>query len=118
MRELNAALTGVQTDEAVRSVIITGAGREDLLRRGRSRLGVLGRRTSITIRFRQQRHAEDRALSQARHRRAERPRHGRRCEIAMACHLRLLKETARMGQTEVEPSASSPATAARSGCPG
>jgi enoyl-CoA hydratase len=44
MRELNAALSDVEADGAVRSVIITGGGRQDLLRGRRSRQCLLGAR--------------------------------------------------------------------------
>jgi enoyl-CoA hydratase/carnithine racemase len=100
MRELNAALTGVQTDEAVRSVIITGAGEKIFC--GGADLGSAfsGGDVEQFIRF-----------GNSVMRKIERfPKPviaainghamGGGMEIAMACHLRLMKETARMGQTE------------------
>jgi enoyl-CoA hydratase/carnithine racemase len=92
MRELNAALSDVEADAAVRSVIITGAG--DL---GNA---FSGPDVATFIRF-----------GNSVVRRIERfPKPvvaainghalGGGCEIAMGCHIRILKETARMGQTE------------------
>ncbi|HEV8617642.1 MAG TPA: enoyl-CoA hydratase-related protein [Methylomirabilota bacterium] len=100
IRELSAALSSLQTDEAVRSVIITGAG--DKIFCGGADLGsaFAGGDVETFIRF-----------GNSVMRKMERfPKPviaainghavGGGCEIAMACHLRLLKETARMGQTE------------------
>src|SRR5206468_2547272 len=100
MRELNGALSGVQTDDSVRAVIITGAG--DKIFCGGADLGSAfsGGDIDHFIRF-----------GNSVMRKIERfPKPviaainghamGGGCEIAMACHLRLLKETARMGQTE------------------
>jgi len=100
MRELNAALTSVQADDTVRSVIITGAGEKIFC--GGADLGSAfsGGDVDHFIRF-----------GNSVMRKIERfPKPviaalnghamGGGCEIAMACHLRLLKETARMGQTE------------------
>ena len=100
MRELNAALSDVEADAAVRSVIITGAG--DRIFCAGADLGnaFSGPDVGTFIRF---------ANSVVR--RIERfPKPvvaainghalGGGCEIAMGCHIRILKETARMGQTE------------------
>ena len=100
LRELNAALTSVQTDDTVRSIIITGSG--DKIFCGGADLGSAfsGGDVEQFIRF-----------GNSVMRKIERfPKPviaalnghamGGGCEIAMACHLRLLKETARMGQTE------------------
>ncbi|HXJ82670.1 MAG TPA: enoyl-CoA hydratase-related protein [Candidatus Methylomirabilis sp.] len=100
MRELNAALSDVESDPSVRSVIITGAG--DRIFCAGADLGnaFSGPDVATFIRF-----------GNSVVRRIERfPKPvvaainghalGGGCEIAMGCHIRLLKETARMGQTE------------------
>jgi enoyl-CoA hydratase len=100
MRELNAALSDVEHDPAVRSVIITGAG--DRIFCAGADLGnaFSGPDVASFIRF-----------GNSVVRRIERfPKPvvaainghalGGGCEIAMGCHIRILKETARMGQTE------------------
>ena len=100
MRELNAALSDVEHDAAVRSVIITGAG--DRIFCAGADLGnaFSGPDAASFIRF-----------GNSVIRRIERfPKPvvaainghalGGGCEIAMGCHIRILKETARMGQTE------------------
>jgi enoyl-CoA hydratase/carnithine racemase len=98
--EVNAALNSVQTDESVRAVILTGAG--DKIFCGGADLGSAfsGGDIEQFIRF-----------GNSVMRKIERfPKPviaainghamGGGMEIAMACHLRLMKETARMGQTE------------------
>ena len=100
MRELNAALSDVENDPAVRSVIVTGAG--DRIFCAGADLGnaFSGPDVASFIRF-----------GNSVVRRIERfPKPvvaainghalGGGCEIAMGCHIRILKETARMGQTE------------------
>jgi enoyl-CoA hydratase/carnithine racemase len=100
VRDLAAALTSVETDDGVRAVIITGAGERifcagadlgsafsggdmrDFIRFGNGVLRKIERFPKPVIAA-----MNGHAL-------------GGGCEIAMACHLRLLKETARMGQTE------------------
>jgi enoyl-CoA hydratase/carnithine racemase len=100
MRELNAVLSDVESDASVRAVIITGAG--DRIFCAGADLGnaFSGPDVASFIRF-----------GNSVVRRLERfPKPvvaainghalGGGCEIAMGCHIRILKETARMGQTE------------------
>jgi enoyl-CoA hydratase/carnithine racemase len=100
MRELNAALGGFEADDAVRAVIITGAGdrifcagadlgsaftsgdAESFVRFGTGVVRRIERFPKPVIAA-----INGHAL-------------GGGCEIAMACHFRLLKDGARMGQTE------------------
>ena len=100
MRDLSAALSEVESDRAVRSVIITGAG--DRIFCAGADLGSAFSGPDITSFLR---------FGNSVLRRIERfPKPvvaalnghalGGGCEIAMACHIRILKETARMGQTE------------------
>jgi enoyl-CoA hydratase/carnithine racemase len=97
--ELNAAFGSVQGDDSVRAVIVTGAG--DRIFCGGADLGSAfsGGDVEQFIRF-----------GNSVMRRIERfPKPviaainghamGGGMEIAMACHLRVMKETARMGQT-------------------
>jgi enoyl-CoA hydratase len=100
MRELHAALNGFEADEAVRSVIITGAG--DRIFCAGADLGSAfesGDAESF-VRFgtgvvrRIERFPKPVVAALNGH------ALGGGCEIAMACHFRLLKEGARMGQTE------------------
>ena len=100
VHELNDALTAVEHDDAVRSVIITGSG--DRIFCGGADLGSAfsGGDVDVFIRF-----------GNSVMRKIERfPKPvvaalnghatGGGCEIAMACHFRLMKESARIGQTE------------------
>lgn len=100
VRDLADALSSVESDDGVRALIITGAGdrifcagadlgsafsggdMRDFIRFGNGVLRKIERFPKPVIAA-----MNGHAL-------------GGGCEIAMACHLRLLKETARMGQTE------------------
>ena len=100
VKDLAAALTSVETDATVRAVIITGAG--DRIFCAGADLGSMFAGGDVAALIR---------LGNGLLRKIERfPKPviaamnghalGGGCEIAMACHFRLLKETARMGQTE------------------
>lgn len=100
MQELNAALTELEADGAVRAVIITGAG--DRIFCAGADLGSAFQGSDVTgfIRFgngvlrRIERFPKPVVAAMNGH------ALGGGCEIAMACHIRLLKDGARMGQTE------------------
>ena len=98
--ELNAALNSVEDDESVRAVIITGAGDKIFCAGADLGSAFSGGNVDTFIRF-----------GNSVMRKIERfPKPviaainghalGGGCEIAMACHFRILKESARMGQTE------------------
>jgi enoyl-CoA hydratase/carnithine racemase len=100
IRELNAALSELEPDAAVKSVIITGAGDRIFCAGADLGSALTGADVASFIRF-----------GNSVLRRIERfPKPviaainghalGGGCEISMACHIRILKETARMGQTE------------------
>jgi enoyl-CoA hydratase len=100
IRELNAALSELEPDAAVKSVIITGAGDRIFCAGADLGSAFTGADVASFIRF-----------GNSVLRRIERfPKPviaainghalGGGCEISMACHIRILKETARMGQTE------------------
>jgi len=100
MRDLNAALSELEHDDAVRSIIITGAGGKIFCAGADLGSAFSGPDVGSFIRF-----------GNSVVRRIERfPKPviaainghalGGGCEISMGCHIRILKETARMGQTE------------------
>jgi enoyl-CoA hydratase/carnithine racemase len=99
MRELNAALSEVQADDAVRSVIITGAG-DRIFCAGADLGSAFTGDITAFLRFgnsvvrRIERFPKPVIAAMNGH------ALGGGCEIAMGCHIRILKETARMGQTE------------------
>ena len=100
MRELNAALTSVESDDTVRAVIITGSGDRIFCAGADLGSAFSGGDVDTFIRFgnsvvrRIERFTKPVIAAMTGH------ALGGGCEIAMACHFRLLKETARMGQTE------------------
>jgi len=100
MRELNAALTSVENDDSVRAVIITGAGDRIFCAGADLGSAFAGGDVDTFIRFgnsvvrKIERFAKPVIAAINGH------ALGGGCEIAMACHFRLVKETARMGQTE------------------
>ncbi len=100
MRDLDAALDELAPDEEVRAIIITGAGDRIFCAGADLGSAFAGGDIAGFIRF-----------GQGVLRKIERcPKPviaaitghalGGGCEISMACHIRILKETARMGQTE------------------
>ena len=100
VKDLAAALSSVENDDGVRAVIVTGAGDRIFCAGADLGSAFSGGDIDHFIRF-----------GNSVMRKIERfPKPviaamnghalGGGCEIAMACHLRLLKETARMGQTE------------------
>jgi Enoyl-CoA hydratase/carnithine racemase len=99
MRDLNAALAELQPDDAVRSIIVTGAGDRifcagaDLGSAFTGDIGAFLRFGNSVIR-RIERFPKPVIAAINGH------ALGGGCEIAMGCHVRILKESARMGQTE------------------
>jgi enoyl-CoA hydratase/carnithine racemase len=100
MQELNAALSEFSEDETVRSLIVTGAGDRIFCAGADLGSAFSGGNVDTFNRFgnsvarKIERYPKPVIAAMNGH------ALGGGCEIAMACHLRLLKEGARMGQTE------------------
>jgi enoyl-CoA hydratase/carnithine racemase len=100
VKDLAAALASVETDEGVRAVIVTGAGDRIFCAGADLGSAFAGGDMAAFIRFgngvlrKIERFPKPVIAAMNGH------ALGGGCEIAMSCHLRLLKETARMGQTE------------------
>jgi len=98
--EVNDALNSVEHDDSVRAVIITGAG--DRIFCGGADLGSAfsGGGVEVFIRFGNSVMRKIERFPKPVIAAVNGHATGGGCEIAMACHFRFLKETARMGQTE------------------
>jgi len=98
--ELNDALNSVEHDDGVRAVILTGAG--DRIFCGGADLGSAfsGGSVDVFIRFGNSVMRKIERFPKPVIAAVNGHATGGGCEIAMACHFRLLKETAKMGQTE------------------
>ncbi len=100
MRELNAALSELEADDGARALIITGAGDKIFCAGADLGSAFQGADVGTFIRFgndvvrRIERFPKPVVAAINGH------ALGGGCEIAMGCHIRILKETARMGQTE------------------
>jgi enoyl-CoA hydratase/carnithine racemase len=100
MHDLDAALSSVEGDDSVRAVIITGSGDRIFCAGADLGSAFAGGNVDAFIRFgngvlrKIERFPKPVIAAMNGH------ALGGGCEIAMACHFRLLKETARMGQTE------------------
>jgi enoyl-CoA hydratase/carnithine racemase len=100
MRELNDALNSVRDDDSVRSVILTGAG--DKIFCGGADLGSAfsGGDVEAFIRFGNMVARKIERFPKPVIAAINGHAMGGGMELSMACHFRLLKDTARMGQTE------------------
>jgi enoyl-CoA hydratase/carnithine racemase len=100
MKDLAAAITSVEDDPSVRSVILTGAGDKIFCAGADLGSALSGGSVDAFIRFgngvlrRMERCPKPIIAAMNGH------ALGGGCEIAMACHFRILKTGARMGQTE------------------
>ena len=100
VQELNAALGEFADDESVRSLIVTGSGDKIFCAGADLGSAFSGGNVDVFIRFgnsvlrKIERYPKPVIAAMNGH------ALGGGCEIAMACHFRLLKEGARMGQTE------------------
>ena len=100
MRDLNDALSSLESDDLIRSVILTGSGDRIFCAGADLGSAFSGGDVATFIRFgnsvlrRIERFPKPVIAAMNGH------ALGGGCEIAMACHFRLLKESARMGQTE------------------
>src|ERR671911_1288185 len=100
VQELNAAVSSVRDDDAVRSVIITGAGDRIFCAGADLGSAFSGGNVDTFIRFGNGVLREIERFPKPVIAAINGHALGGGCEIAMACHFRLLKEGARMGQTE------------------
>jgi enoyl-CoA hydratase/carnithine racemase len=100
MHDLNDALSSLESDDRIRSIILTGSGDRIFCAGADLGSAFSGGDVATFIRFgnsvlrRIERFPKPVIAAMNGH------ALGGGCEIAMACHFRLLKETARMGQTE------------------
>jgi enoyl-CoA hydratase/carnithine racemase len=100
MRDLNAALSEMEHDDSARCLIVTGAGDKIFCAGADLGSAFSGPDVGTFIRFgndvvrRLERFPKPVIAAINGH------ALGGGCEIAMGCHVRILKETARMGQTE------------------
>src|SRR2546423_7178440 len=100
IRELNDALNAVREDDSVRSVVITGAGDKIFCGGAVRGSAFSGGDVEAFIRFGNSVMRKIERFGKPVIAAINGHAMGGGMEIAMACHFRLMKETARMGQTE------------------